>query len=619
MRLARFKKSIAPACLTMVYLIPFGFLAWFVASFSINVPNGDQWAMVAVFDNVAKGTATFNDFFGQHADHRILFPKLIFTLLAFLSRWNTQLEMATSLFLALLTFLGLDRIAQLTNPNDRSVPFWLVARFFTAVFIFSLAQFENWLWGFQLCFFLVQACVVGAIWALVNEKWSLRVRLTLACLLCAVSTFSLGNGFVAWAAILPLILTLPNGFKVVGRSILVWGTCAALSVAAYLTNYQPLPASKFFPDKLFFLSHPLEAAHFLITLIGSHFSHATEIDSFTIASLFGTLILIVFLSGVIYASKIYLLNRETNRDLIQSLRPWIALGLFGLLSAILITIGRSGVGVGFALITRYITSVNPLLIATLWITVILSRSQAQRYGLIFSAGILATFFVSTSAYAISQGQLYKTAEETGKTCLELIHYIDESTDSDPHSCLWSLFQASGDKAWIRKAATQLEALKFRAPITQARFTDQPSRRWGIFSTSADRMNPIASVRTGDILELSGWAYDRPNVNIPNAIAISQNEDRKFIAVTSVNFSQSERVERPNHRSYNRSKWSIRLPVELIQSRVELSRSQQPIAKPEAPSVEPSVTILKAWAYVTKGHRFVRLQEARGEMRIRIVQ
>jgi hypothetical protein len=53
---------------------------------------------------MAAGTLGFADFFAQHNQHRILFPRLIFFGLGRLTHWNIRAELFVSWFLALSGF-----------------------------------------------------------------------------------------------------------------------------------------------------------------------------------------------------------------------------------------------------------------------------------------------------------------------------------------------------------------------------------------------------------------------------------------------------------------------------------------------------------------------------------
>ncbi|MFM6192415.1 MAG: hypothetical protein ACKPFB_21235, partial [Planktothrix sp.] len=86
--------------LWLLYLIPILGVTGFIIRFGVNVPFYDQWVLPALFEKTATGTLAFKDLFELHNNHRILFPRLIFIGLGFISNWNIKLELLFSLGLA---------------------------------------------------------------------------------------------------------------------------------------------------------------------------------------------------------------------------------------------------------------------------------------------------------------------------------------------------------------------------------------------------------------------------------------------------------------------------------------------------------------------------------------
>ncbi len=77
----------------------------------LTSPFGMTGQSVSFFDKVASGSANFTDFFAQNNEHRMFFPKIIFLILAFPSRWDIRLEMYFSIFLAIVSFCAMYKIA----------------------------------------------------------------------------------------------------------------------------------------------------------------------------------------------------------------------------------------------------------------------------------------------------------------------------------------------------------------------------------------------------------------------------------------------------------------------------------------------------------------------------
>src|SRR6476646_5984332 len=68
----------------------------------VNLPVLDEWNGTApLFEKMADGTLGIADFFAQHNEHRIFFPRLIFFTLGRLTHWNIRAELWVIWFLAI--------------------------------------------------------------------------------------------------------------------------------------------------------------------------------------------------------------------------------------------------------------------------------------------------------------------------------------------------------------------------------------------------------------------------------------------------------------------------------------------------------------------------------------
>ena len=95
------------------YLIPVVLLIGFVANFSVNVPIDDEWRLANLFDKIAAGNVSFNDFWALHSNHRIVFPKIIIAVVAFVSRWNINYQLYFSIGLAVVTFMAIYKLSSM--------------------------------------------------------------------------------------------------------------------------------------------------------------------------------------------------------------------------------------------------------------------------------------------------------------------------------------------------------------------------------------------------------------------------------------------------------------------------------------------------------------------------
>ena len=131
-----------------------------IARYAVNTRFSDEWELVPVLGHLHAGHFVWQDFWAQHREHRALFPVLLLAGLAQLDSWNIVAECFASLVVAVLAFLVLARAARRTGIGSFGV--LLV---FSLIW-FSPVQWENWLWGWEVEWFLNVLGVTMVVWAL---------------------------------------------------------------------------------------------------------------------------------------------------------------------------------------------------------------------------------------------------------------------------------------------------------------------------------------------------------------------------------------------------------------------------------------------------------------------
>jgi hypothetical protein len=190
------------------------------------VPYWDQWD-----DLILDPKQVFSPWlYSQHNEHRLLFPRLLFAIDTFVfngtNKFNYFCNLALPLVLASL-ILWVARGHSSRKPADT---FWIAGIVLTM--LFSAMQFENFLWGFQVQFFLVEVAAVASICCIVLSRHSL-LSVGGSVAFSTISTYSLASG-----VIVPL-LAIALAFWA-GRSkaqIAVLGVAAATLLGVYLIGY----------------------------------------------------------------------------------------------------------------------------------------------------------------------------------------------------------------------------------------------------------------------------------------------------------------------------------------------------------------------------------------------
>lgn len=367
--------------------------------------------MVALFDRVATGKVNFADFFAQHNEHRIIFPKIIFLVLAFLTKWDIRYELYLSIFLASITLLAFYQVSALTK-NNNSEQTWHLANILTSILIFSLVQYENWLWGFQVAWLLINSCFILAVLIIATSKNSSK-RLFLAAIPCFVASFSAAHGLLTWLALIPSVASVNGSSRQRKIRITAWILLFAVTAAIYSIGYVK---PGYHPSPLFFLKHPLVALKYFFTLLG------TPLLNQPITSIIGgLLILLLFLTLTIKLLK----KSKQNFKFHSATTSYISIGLFALLFAIMTTSGRSGFGVEQATSSRYTTSAILLIISVIH----LSRLFLSTNNFNLIAGIAVGLIFTNSVNVITLASLQHIQRQSDRTCLELSYFTNAFSNS----------------------------------------------------------------------------------------------------------------------------------------------------------------------------------------------
>ncbi len=317
----------------------------------VNLPVLDEWNGTApLFEKMADGTLGVADFFAQHNEHRIFFPRLIFFGLGRLTHWDIRAELWVIWLLTLVCLFNIWRIA-------RSLPsaFWLL--FAASVLLFSPQSVANFLWGFQVGFFLPLACVTACVWTAAYLRYPFNFLV--AIILCTICTFSIGGGFTSWLLTTPVLLFAPaqSPSSASRKWWATWLFLFSIELLLYFWGYENPPNH---PPVWWFLGHPIEAAEYILLFFGSPFSRGTNLPPIPVGLSVGALLLLMLL-----IAGFYVWRKRSDRTLLGQVMPWLILAMVCVNYAVLIMIGRAGLGPGQARAPRYLPFAAMLPIALL--------------------------------------------------------------------------------------------------------------------------------------------------------------------------------------------------------------------------------------------------------------
>lgn len=219
-------------------VVPVVFTCMQVISGAVDVPWLDDWALAPALVKLHDGGFGFDDLWSQHSEHRLVIPRLALLALALVTGWDQRAALAMNVLVAGLTLLVLVRQARATAraSGGTSSPWTPVL---LATILFSFAQWQNWLWHWQLQIYLCVLAAVGGLSVLARPTLGRR-EVALGALLGVTATLSFAGGFAFWpAAALLVAVRHPQDRLALRPRALSWvGVSVGLAVV-YLAGLKP--------------------------------------------------------------------------------------------------------------------------------------------------------------------------------------------------------------------------------------------------------------------------------------------------------------------------------------------------------------------------------------------
>ncbi|HEY6537931.1 MAG TPA: hypothetical protein VI138_02685 [Candidatus Dormibacteraeota bacterium] len=312
-------------------LPPLGLLA-VIYRYGVNVPNTDDWSIVALLQRLDTGHLTLSALWAQHFESRVLFSNLLYLGLASASRADLKIDMYVSWLLLAGSCLG---VVWLIRRQTGLGWWWFLPAFLV---LFSLDQYAPVLSAFQLCLYLALPCLVVMVGALLaaNRRPGLLV---LAVLAAVVGSYSTSQGLALWPV--GLLLLVCTGQPV--RRAVVWVVATALTVAVYLEGYSAAATGG---SAGWIAAHPGAAGGFYLELMGGIVPRSGHVGVSGAEQ--------AALGFALSVASLILIGLAVRR---RGRAPWLlvptSLVAFSVAVGLLTTSGRAQFGVGYALTPRY--------------------------------------------------------------------------------------------------------------------------------------------------------------------------------------------------------------------------------------------------------------------------
>lgn len=542
----------------LLVILPACVLGYLVYKYSVNVPIWDQWHTPGfLFEKLGNGVnLSFADLLDQHNESRKVFPRLFFLGLAYLTGWNVQYEILSSLLLACLISLNLYKLSQITLRNNQTQLLLLLA--LTNLILFSPAQYENWLWGIQVIVFVPIFCITSCL-LVIYSRSQIWTKLWGCCVLATFSTFSYANGLLCWVAFLPALIVSPSWHNLKRRALfgLTWLAAFSVNLGVYFYDYHK---PDHHPSLAASLLHPLKALVYFCTFLGSPLAGG----DLTIAPLIGGGLGLTFVGLCGY---ILWRSHQQRSSLLPAL-TWMIIGSYALVSGLITTAGRVGFGVEQAMASRYTTFSDCLIVAIPYLAMIafdsfpLDKSQinVKIASSVLTPSretdlILLTAFVTAvlTLHLLAFPRFINFMDESWRTrlqasaCLQFIDFVDETCIVES-----SLFP---DSYTLRRVVHSIQKLGFLDEQVADTPVIQPARRSK--DKQYGRFNDLEQISAGQYIA-SGWAVLPQRERSADAVLLTyRNGEGKptVFAVAAVRGIRQDIADRLGSTAYLKSGWS----------------------------------------------------------------
>lgn len=358
------------------------------------VPYWDMWQGYVGF-LTQSDLSTWQAWWGQHNEHRILISRSLFWL-------DFNLFGASFIFLVIVNYLLAasavmlflwalrERIGALAAPSGA-----LLVAALIPVAGFSWAQSENFNWAFQSQFFLAQSVPLAALLALYRSQSPLHRRwFAAACVLGVAACATMANGVGA----LPLLVVMAVLSGQSRRRVLVLGILTVATLGYYFSDYQSSAATRSI-DVL--TQHAVALAQYTLVYLGAPVFWAISNQATLPASLAAPLAAAA--GSVLFLSALGYLAHATRREPRDGLG--IALSLFMLYvtaTALLTALGRYDHGIAQAASSRYQT---PALMAWCALLVLLAPALLRGLARLPWIGAVALLMIPLAMWPVQRSAL----------------------------------------------------------------------------------------------------------------------------------------------------------------------------------------------------------------------
>ncbi|HXA68458.1 MAG TPA: hypothetical protein VNV82_25065 [Bryobacteraceae bacterium] len=451
-------------------------LALLLYVYGVDVPFWDQWSIVGLAEAFHLHILTFGQLFAQYNEHRLLFPRVLMLGIDALAHGNVKWDLAALWLLAAVVLLNVYRLARLTLQG--TAVRLLTGTFLASLLIFSPIQYENWLWGMQVDMLLPVACLSTALVVLYSNSGK-GLKLAIASALATIAGYSYLNGLSCWVLLIPAVLQQFKGKPAKLWAASIWIALTTLNVAAFFYHYRFLSSRPEIPN---LLAHSELVIISFLGFLGAPLSLGTGINEERLAHFIGAAVVLLAVP-----TGLRLIDSRRRPGMLWRCLPWLTIGAYSLVTAVIVTLGRATSSPQRLLESRYTSFSVYLLVALIFLFPILFAppdappSGWKRASIEGSVAMIVFLQLFTALYAIGQMKETRTDRLESKACLAFFNLIDDPCQTQ---------RLDWDPMLLKQRVQSLERLDFfHPPLVQspdlrllAGSADPLSKQFGVFES-----------------------------------------------------------------------------------------------------------------------------------------
>jgi hypothetical protein len=334
------RPSLRQLAVVGVVLVIAGAYTAFVAHYALNVPFEDDWSEIPLLHSAVSGHLSFGSLWALHDENRMLVPNLVYVATGVWAHDDLRVLNALSVATFIVSFI-VYLVLLRAYARRPLTPFAVLV---LGLIWFSLADWNNALWGFQVAWYLIVLFLIVMIGLLTTWGRS-TTAFVFAVLTAVLASFSFVHGLCLWpVGLVCLLWTSPRHPSEWDRrkrlQVLVWIGAAVGTVIAALWGYTFFllgcnTASGFQFScsgsvTSYVLAHPWRLIEFVLVNIGEVVPNANE-STLWLNGLLGAALLVVAVIVTIRSIR----HRADGRSCLP-----VALICFGLLCDTLVAAGR---------------------------------------------------------------------------------------------------------------------------------------------------------------------------------------------------------------------------------------------------------------------------------------